>query len=50
MVYHNLRVDYHEDPLKELRAVYEKCVRMQDEIGDDMDAADLRRRVLSVRK
>ena len=50
MMHHNLRVDYHEDPLKELRAVYEKCVRMQDEFGDDMDAEDLRRRVLSVHK
>jgi len=50
MMYHNLRVDYHEDPLKELRAIYEKCVRMQEEFGDDMDLANLRRKVFSVHK
>jgi uncharacterized Ntn-hydrolase superfamily protein len=50
MLYHNLRMDYHEDPLKELRAIYEKCVGMQEEFGDDMDLANLRRKVFSVHK
>jgi uncharacterized Ntn-hydrolase superfamily protein len=50
MLYHNLRVDHHEDPLKELRAIYEKCVSMQEEFGDDTDTAELRRKVLRVQK
>ncbi len=50
MLYHNLRVDYNADPLRELRAIYERCVRMQEEFGDDMDTADLRRKVLRVQR
>ncbi len=50
MLYHNLRVDYNEDPLRELKTIYEKCVRMQEEFGDDIDSSDLRRKVLSVHR
>lgn len=44
-LYHNVRVDFHEEPLRELRRIYENCVRMQEEFGDNAEVADLRRKV-----
>jgi len=44
-LYHNVRVDFHEEPLRELRRIYENCVRMQEEFGDNVEVADLRRKV-----
>lgn len=49
-LYHDLRVDYHRDPVKELRFLYEKCVELQQEYGDDDEGEDLRFRVSRVRK
>jgi uncharacterized Ntn-hydrolase superfamily protein len=44
-IYNDLRVDYHDDPVRELRRIYEKCVELQTEYGEDGDGEDLRIRV-----
>ena len=49
-LYHNVRVDFHEEPLRELRRIYENCVRMQAEFGDDVEVTDLRRKVSTVHR
>ncbi len=36
-IYNNLRVDLHDNPVRELRRIYEKCVELQAEYGDDDD-------------
>lgn len=50
MLYHNIRIDHHGDPVKELRRVHDECVRLEDEYSDDMGDVDLRRRVSRVRR
>ncbi len=49
-LYHNLRVDMSEDPVREMRRLFEKCERMQEEYGDDEDGEELRRKVSCVRR
>lgn len=49
-IYNDLRVDYHDDPVRELRRIYEKCVELQAEYGEDDDGEDLRIRVPRVRR
>jgi uncharacterized Ntn-hydrolase superfamily protein len=49
-LYHNVRADFHEEPLRELRRIYENCVRMQAEFGDDVEVTDLRRKVSTVHR
>ena len=49
-LYHNIRVDLHTDPVRELRRIYEKCVELEEEYGDDAGNNDLRRRIARVQK
>ena len=49
-LYHDIRVDHHRDPLRELRRIFEECVAMQAEFEDDEGGEILRKRVMSVRK
>lgn len=49
-LFHNLRVDYSEDPVKELRRIHEACLRIQEEYGDDDYCEELRPRVLRVQR
>jgi uncharacterized Ntn-hydrolase superfamily protein len=34
-LYHNLRVDMHEEPLRELRRIFDRCWKLQAEYGDE---------------
>ncbi|MBN1678347.1 MAG: DUF1028 domain-containing protein [Candidatus Thermoplasmatota archaeon] len=34
-IYHNLRIDLSNDPVKDLAILYERCRLLQDEIGED---------------
>jgi len=47
-LYHNIRVDQHVDPIRELRRIREVCVKLEDEYGDDSDGEELRRKVVRV--
>ena len=47
-LYHDVRVDHHENPIRELRRIYEVCVKLEDEYGDDSGEEDLRRRIARV--
>lgn len=48
-LYHDLRVDMSEDPVRDLRRLFERCERMQDEFGEDEDEAEeLRYRIAFV--
>jgi len=49
-LFHNIRIDKHEEPVRELRRVYEECVRIQAEYGEEELLWELRRRGLSVQK
>jgi uncharacterized Ntn-hydrolase superfamily protein len=49
-LYHNIRVDLHTDPVRELRRIYEKCVELEEEYRDDAGNNDLRRRIARVQK
>ena len=49
-IYHNVRVDLNDDPVGELRRVYDECVRLQEEYGDDVDGEELRIRVSRVQR
>jgi len=44
-VFHDIRVDMHDNPVAELRRIYDECVRLQAEYGDDDDGEELRFRV-----
>jgi uncharacterized Ntn-hydrolase superfamily protein len=48
-LYHNLRVDMHEDPLRELRRIFDQCEELQAEYGDD-DGEALRLRQKTARR
>jgi uncharacterized Ntn-hydrolase superfamily protein len=50
MLFHNIRVDYNSDPVRELKRIYDKCVELEDEYTDDMGNTDLRRRIARVQK
>jgi uncharacterized Ntn-hydrolase superfamily protein len=49
-LYHNLRIDMHADPVRELRTVFEKCERLQAEYGDDEDGEVLKLRIARVQR
>jgi len=49
-LYHDLRVDFHDHPLEELKRIFGKCERMQEEEGDDDGGEVLRYRVPTVRR
>lgn len=48
-MYHDIRIDFHPDPVKELRRVFDECTALQAEFGED-EGEVLRRKVMSVRK
>ncbi|MCU0852566.1 MAG: DUF1028 domain-containing protein [Thermoplasmata archaeon] len=48
-LYHNLRVDMHDDPIGELRRVFDRCEKLQTEYGDD-DGEVLRLRPRTARR
>lgn len=48
-LYHDLRVDLDEDPVRRLRALHTECVRIQEEYGDE-DGEVLRKRVVRVHR
>lgn len=48
-IYHDIRVDFHENPVRELRRIYENCVKLQEEYGDDSEE-ELRFRVHRVHR
>lgn len=49
-LYHSIRVDMHVDPVRELRTIFEKCERLQEEYGDDEDGEVLKPRIMRVQK
>jgi len=49
-LYHNIRVDLHADPVRELRRIHEKCIALEEEYGNDAGDTDLRRRIARVQK
>ena len=49
MLYHNLRIDMHADPVKELRTIFDKCERLQEEYGDEDGGEVLKPRIAVVR-
>lgn len=44
-LFHDIRVDHHKDPVRELRRIFEECVVIQAEYGDDEDGEVLRKKV-----
>ena len=49
-LHHNIRVDLHTDPVRELRRIHEICVELEEEYGDDAGDTDLRRRIARAQK
>lgn len=49
-LYHDLRVDMHPEPVKELRSLFERCQHLQDEYGDEEGEEVLRYRVGKVQR
>ena len=49
-LYHNLRIDMHADPVRELRTIFEKCERLQEEYGDEEDGEILKQRIARVQR
>jgi uncharacterized Ntn-hydrolase superfamily protein len=49
-IYHDVRVDFNDDPVSELRRIYDECVRLQEEYGDDDGGEELRIRVSRVQR
>ncbi len=49
-VYHNIRVDLNDNPVRELRRVYDECLRLQAENDEDDDGEDLRFRISRVQR
>jgi uncharacterized Ntn-hydrolase superfamily protein len=47
-LHHNIRVDISQDPVNELRALYSRLERMQEELGEDDGGEVLRRKVRRV--
>ena len=48
-LFHNIRVDSHENPVKELRRIFKECIKLEGD-GDDLSTADVRRRVCRVQR
>jgi uncharacterized Ntn-hydrolase superfamily protein len=49
-LYHDLRIDMHANPVRELRTIFEKCERLQEEYGDEEDGEVLKLRVARVQR
>lgn len=49
-LYHDLRIDLSEDPVRDLRTLFEKCEQLEDEYGGEGDGEVLRRRVARVQR
>ena len=49
-IHNNLRVDLSEDPVRELRRIYEKCVELESELADEDDGEELRLHVSRVHR
>jgi len=49
-LYHDIRVDHHPDPVKELRRIFDECSVIQAEYGDEEDGEVLRKRTPRVRE
>lgn len=49
-VFHNIRVDLNDNPVAELRRIFDKCVRLQAEYGEDDDGEEMRLRVSRVQR
>ncbi len=49
-IYHNIRVDYHTDPVAELGRIYGKLVEFQKDYGDEDESEDLRPRLSRVQR
>jgi len=47
-LYHDIRVDYHPDPVKQLRTIFDKLERLQEEYGEDDDGEVLKPRITRV--
>ncbi len=48
-LYHNIRVDFSNDPIKELKGIYDKCIKLEEQFGDD-DGEELRIRSMRVQR
>lgn len=44
-LYHDLRVDMSQDPVKDLRSLFDRCQQLQEEYGDDDEEEVLRYRI-----
>ncbi len=44
-LYHDIRVDYHLEPVRELRSIFDKLKRLQEEYGDDDDGEVLKPKI-----
>ncbi len=49
-LYHDVRVDYHVDPVRELRTIFDKLARLQEEYGEDDEGEVLKPRITRVIK
>jgi len=49
-LYHDLRIDMHTNPVRELRTIFEKCERLQEEYGDEEDGEVLKLRIARVQR
>lgn len=49
-LFHDLRIDMSEDPVKDLRTLFEKCEMLEDEYGGGEDGEVLRFRVAKVQR
>jgi uncharacterized Ntn-hydrolase superfamily protein len=49
-LYHDLRIDMDADAVRELRTIFEKCERLQEEYGDEEDGEVLKLRIARVQK
>ena len=48
-IFHNIRVDSHENPVRELRRIFEECMKFEEE-GDGQSTEDVRRKVARVQR
>ncbi len=49
-LFHNLRIDLSEDPVRDLRTLFEKCSRLEDEYGTEEEGEELGLRVARVQR
>jgi uncharacterized Ntn-hydrolase superfamily protein len=49
-VFHDIRVDMHDNPVAELRRIFDECVRLQAGYGEDDEGEELRFRISRVQR